>query len=100
MHLSVPFIPILFFHFCLIMQESYIKHRNKLFMGYCIGFIFTIINFTSNLIVLRVREKLGYHYFMDGGFLYPFLILFFFVYTISGLYFLWQAIRTSRGNKR
>jgi len=100
MHLGVPLIPILFFHFCLAILDSYNKYRNKLFVGYLISFVLIILNFSSNLIVLRVRPKLGYQYFMDGGIFYPFLILSFLVYTLFGLYLLLKGCFVSTGNKR
>lgn len=100
MHLGVLLIPILFFHFCLVILDSYNKHKNKLFVGYFISFVLIILNFSSNLIILRVRPKLGYQYFMDGGILYPFLILSFFIYTLFGLYLLLKGCFVSTGNKK
>ncbi|MFA4842684.1 MAG: ATP-binding protein [Candidatus Omnitrophota bacterium] len=100
MHISVPFIPILFFHFCLVILNSYQVHRNKLLIGYVISAILVVINIISNLIVSGVRPKLGYHYFMDGGLIYPFLILDFAIYTALGLYLFLRACFASTGNRR
>ncbi|MEW6170890.1 MAG: histidine kinase N-terminal 7TM domain-containing protein [Candidatus Omnitrophota bacterium] len=100
MHLGVLLIPILFFHFSLAILDIYKKHKNKLFVGYLISSILIILNFTTNLIVAKVRPKLGYHYFMDGGILYPFVILLFVFYTIFGLYLLLKGCFIYTGNKK
>ena len=100
MHVGVPLIPILFFHFCLLILAIYPKHKTKLFIGYAISALLISINFASDLVVLRVRPKLGYHYFMDGGPLYPVVIGTFIIYTIAGLYLIFAAYRTSTGNRK
>ena len=100
LHLAVPFIPILFFHFCVEILESYNRQKYKLFIGYLISAVFILINLTSRLIVLRVTPKLGYYYFTDGGSLYPFLIIYFAVYALMGLYLLLKGCSVAQGNKR
>ena len=96
LHLAVPFIPILFFHFCVEILESYNRQKYKLFIGYLISTVFILINLASRLIVLRVTPKLGYHYFTDGGLLYPFLIIYFAVYALMGLYLLLKGCSIAR----
>lgn len=100
MHLGVLLIPILFFHFCLVILDSYKKYKNKLFVGYLVSFVLIMLNFSTNLIVLRVRPKLGYQYFMDGGILYPILILSFIIYTLFSLYLLLKGCFVSTENKK
>ncbi len=100
MHIGVPFIPVLFFNFCLVMLDSYNKYKKTLVVGYFMAAIFIIVNFMTPLVILRVRPKLGYSYFMDGGALYPFLIAMFSVYAIMGLYLLLRAYLVSSGSKR
>lgn len=100
LHFSVPLIPILFFLFCVVILDSYKEQKNKLFIGYFISAILIILDFTTNLIVLRVRPKLGYHYFMDAGLFYPLLILYFAIYAIMSLYYLFKASCSSSGSKR
>ena len=100
LHLAVPFIPILFFHFCVEILESYDRQKYKLFIGYFLSAVFILINLSSRLIVLRVTPKLGYHYFTDGGLFYPFLIIYFAVYALMGLYLLLKGCSVAQGNKR
>lgn len=100
MHLTVPLIPLLFYHFCLIIDDIYNKYKDRLIIGYTIGITFVIANIVSDLIVLNVEPKLGYKYFMNGGKAYPALILFFTVYTILGLIRLLKAYLQSSGNRK
>ena len=100
MNIGVLFIPILFFHFCLVLLNSYEKYKNRLFIGYFICATLIIINFTTSLLIPSVRPKLGYYYFMDAGSVYPLLVGYFTIYVIFGLYLLSKAYFTSLGNRR
>ncbi len=100
MHLGVALIPILFFHFCTEILGLNKKQRAKLVIGYLISIVLIIANFSSPLIVPGVKAKLGYHYFMNGGALYPFLILYFSTYVIFGLLILFKGYINAQGNKR
>ena len=100
MHLGVPLIPILFFHFSLDILSLYEKHKKKLFFGYILCFLFVVTNFFTPFIVPRVVPKLGYHFFMDGGVLYPVLIVYFVSFTALGLSLLLKAYHSSSGNRR
>ncbi len=100
MHVGVFFIPILFFHFVLETLSLVSSYKNKLNFGYFICFVFLALNFATPLIVPRVVPKLGYLFFMDGGFFYPILIFYFVAYAIYGLMLLMRSYSTSRGNRR
>src|SRR3989338_7103004 len=100
MHITVPLIPLLFFHFCAIILNSYRKAKNKLLLGYIVAIIIIFINLNSDLIVFRVQPQLGYSYFMDGGKLYPFVIIFFTAYSILGLYHLYNECCAASGNRK
>ena len=100
MHIGVSFIPVLFFHFCLVLLNLYEQNKNKLFIGYSLCAVLIILSLTTSTLVLRVRPKLGYNYFMDAGVLYPALIGYFTVYVILGMRLLLREYLISVGNRR
>lgn len=100
MHIAVPLIPILFFHFVIVILKLFNKHKNMLLLGYFMGLIFILLDLASDLILLGVRPKLGYHYFMDAGILYHFLIITFVVYAGAALYLMFKECRIATGNRR
>jgi len=100
MNIGVPLIPILFLHFCLTLLGYRKKYKKLLLVGYGLSAFFILINFTTPFLIPRVRPKLGHHFFMDGGLLYPSLIAYFAAYVAMGIYFLSRAYFTSSGNVR
>ncbi|MBI3313275.1 MAG: hypothetical protein HYZ83_03490 [Candidatus Omnitrophica bacterium] len=102
MHVAVPFIPMLFFHFTLVFLQ--ILRSNKLrvilISGYALAILIVIFSLTTNLLVRDVRPKLGYSYFMDGGCLYGLVIGYFTFYSFLGLWLLAKAVKISAGMRR
>ena len=97
-----PFIPVLFFHFVLVLLGLNRKNRFRavLLGGYSSSLVMGAIAASSNLFVARVRPKLGFHYFMDGGAFLPLIVIFFILYSIAGLALLAWALPKHSGLKR
>ncbi|MBI2167376.1 MAG: GAF domain-containing protein [Candidatus Omnitrophica bacterium] len=102
MHVAVALIPVLFFHFVLILLESENESRLRLILhtGYAMAVALGLGCVSGDLFVHRVRPKLGYQYFMDGGMFYPLLIAFFTLFSLIGLLLLLKAIRGSKGLRK
>ena len=102
MHVPVLLIPLLFVHFtlALLKWETKGRYRNFLYLGYGAAVILGVPAVFGELAVVRVRPKLGYHYFMDGSSLYFLFIAFFSLFAAIGLWLLWRGIRRSTGLKR
>ncbi|MFH1664812.1 MAG: ATP-binding protein [Candidatus Omnitrophota bacterium] len=100
MHVGVFFIPVLFFHFTLQILYCLEKYRKVLKAGYVLSSCLAAVNFATPFIVRDVSPKLGYHYFMSAGSLYPVVIVIFLFFATSGLYLLLKSYRASHGKKR
>jgi signal transduction histidine kinase len=102
MHLFMLLIPVLFFHFTLVFLK--LARNRKYLLGlasaYGVALAMGTLCLTGTLFVARVRPKLGYVYFMEGGLLYPLVISFFVTSVLTGLFLLLKAIPQSVGEQR
>ena len=102
MHVLVPLIPVLFFHFILTLLNLKSDKRYIFFLkaGYFFAVAIGVVSLTTNLIVLDVRPKLGYLCFMDPGILYVPVIVLFSVFSCYGLLPVFLELRKSSGARK
>ncbi len=101
-HMIIPFIPVLFLHFVLVLleKEKRSKSRIFLFFSYAAALIMGSLTATSRLFIAGVHPKLGFSYFLEPGSLYLALILFFILYSSVALGYLALEIPRANGVRK
>jgi len=100
LHVGAAFIPIVFYHFISLFLFRLKKDRIYICLGYFLAILFSFLSLFSKLLVSGVSAKIGFSYWADAGVLYPFFVLFFWVYIILALYMLVANYVISNGIRR
>lgn len=93
------FIPPAILHFIIHWLEIYKSKRKWIYLGYSISLIFSVIGYT-NLLVSGMEQKLFFKFWPNPGLLYPFYLLFFFLYAIYTCYLMYKKFLHSTGSSR
>ncbi|NQS99633.1 MAG: GAF domain-containing protein [Candidatus Omnitrophica bacterium] len=93
------FIPILFLHFVLFLLGIAEQKRKIIGFGYCIFFIFFILNFTP-LFVKGVGPKLSFPFWPEAGIAFAPFLLFWIWHCIYPCILLFRGFRQNIGIKR
>jgi len=98
LHVGASFIPVLFCHFVLYFALQYGNKKKIVFLyaGYILAIVFALLSLTP-LIVAGASPKIGFSFWVDAGKLYPWLLIYFWVYVLATLYFLFQGYQNTGG---
>ncbi len=96
---SAIFIPILFFHFVVVLLKAVKKYKLLINIGYIIAFILVGISFTK-LFKYGIIATDDFHYWIDPGPLYFIFPLFFLFGAILSLYVIFRNIKKTNGVQR
>ena len=101
-HMIIPFIPVLFLHFILVLLEREKKNKSGIFLffSYSAALIMGSLTAVSHLFIAGVHPKLGFPYFLEPGPLYLALILFFILYSCMALGYLALEIPRVNGVRK
>lgn len=98
-YIGVIFIPIFLLHFTYEFLE--ISRKWTIIIFYVLGFIFLVLNLTSDLFIDKVRLVFEqFYYISPPAPLYTPFVLMFFGLVVYSLFKLWQAYRMAQGVRR
>lgn len=97
--LSAIFIPPAVLHFTIHWLDIYKPTRKWVYLGYAISVIFGVISYT-NLLVPGVEQKMVFEFWPNAGILYPFYLLFFFLYAGYTCVLMYKKFLHSTGASR
>lgn len=92
LHVGAIFIPILFFHFTLVLTDQFQKWKKYLILSYSVGGIFLFLNQFTKLLINGTTYTDEYSY-PTPGILYPLFFLFFVSLVVISLLHLYSKQR-------
>ncbi|MFC1510773.1 ATP-binding protein [Candidatus Margulisiibacteriota bacterium] len=98
-YIGAIFIPIVFFHFILVISNKQFEHKISLVLSYFSGLLLVAANL-FNLLIIDVEQKLSFNYYPVQGRLYPLFTLMFFSFIVFALVTLFNAYIKAIGAKK
>ena len=96
LHVGASFIPIFFLHFVLSFLHQDKNQKIFLIVGYVLALVFAFLSLTKE-IVASVAPVAEFPFWIMAGRLYPFLLIYFWLYVLIGIYFLCRGYGKSDG---
>jgi len=91
LHLGCTFIPVLFFHFTVMLSGVYEHEKAKLIAAYAIALAYNLLNLFPGIFTREIVYRLGYAYPRPMGLVYFSYFLFFVTLVLYGL---WKLRKT------